>query len=413
MSVAETFYDVIRRQGITRRSFTKFCSLTAASLGLGADAAPQASPQALETKPRVPVIWMHGLECTCCSESFIRSAHPLAKDVMLSMISLDYDDTHHGRGRPSGRSDPRGDPRKIQRPVHSRGRRQSAAQRRRHVLHRRRQALRREAQGDGRRRHGHHRLGRLRLLGLRAGRQAESDPGHADRQGHHRQADHQGAGLPADRRSHDRRRDLHHHLRPPARTRPPGPAEDVLLASASTTNAIAARISTPASSSRNGTTRARARAIASTRWAARGRPPTTPARRCAGTTACPSRSSPATAASAVPKTVSGTRGRSTSASPTSTSSASRPMPTRSAWPPRRRGVGVAAHAAVTAVSRVAVKHDHKTQANAERRSRRPESRLRKRNHDASRPRTASISTIPASASSSIRSPGSKAICASK
>jgi len=48
---------------------------------------------AMETKPRIPVLWLHGLECTCCSESFIRSAHPLAKDVILSMISLDYDDT--------------------------------------------------------------------------------------------------------------------------------------------------------------------------------------------------------------------------------------------------------------------------------------------------------------------------------
>jgi hydrogenase small subunit len=48
---------------------------------------------AMETKPRVPVLWLHGLECTCCSESFIRSAHPLVKDVVLSMISLDYDDT--------------------------------------------------------------------------------------------------------------------------------------------------------------------------------------------------------------------------------------------------------------------------------------------------------------------------------
>ena len=35
MAAIETFYDVIRRQGVTRRSFTKFCSLTAASLGLG------------------------------------------------------------------------------------------------------------------------------------------------------------------------------------------------------------------------------------------------------------------------------------------------------------------------------------------------------------------------------------------
>ena len=88
----ETFYEVIRRQGITRRSFVKFCNLTAASLGLGPLAATKMA-HALETKPRTPVIWMHGLECTCCSESFIRSAHPLAKDVILSMISLDYDDT--------------------------------------------------------------------------------------------------------------------------------------------------------------------------------------------------------------------------------------------------------------------------------------------------------------------------------
>ncbi|MFL9829200.1 hydrogenase small subunit, partial [Rhodoplanes sp. SY1] len=88
----ETFYDVIRRQGISRRSFVKFCSLTAASLGLGASGAGTVA-NALETKPRIPVIWMHGLECTCCSESFIRSAHPLVKDVVLSMISLDYDDT--------------------------------------------------------------------------------------------------------------------------------------------------------------------------------------------------------------------------------------------------------------------------------------------------------------------------------
>ncbi|MDH5208157.1 MAG: hydrogenase small subunit, partial [Burkholderiaceae bacterium] len=88
----ETSYEVMRRQGITRRSFLKFCSLTAASLGLG-DAGAQQIQKALETKPRTPVVWLHGLECTCCTESFIRSAHPLAKDVVLSMISLDYDDT--------------------------------------------------------------------------------------------------------------------------------------------------------------------------------------------------------------------------------------------------------------------------------------------------------------------------------
>jgi len=88
----ETFYQAMRRQGVTRRSFLKFCSLTATSLGLGSAFVPRIA-YALETKPRIPVIWLHGLECTCCTESFIRSAHPLAKDAILSLISLDYDDT--------------------------------------------------------------------------------------------------------------------------------------------------------------------------------------------------------------------------------------------------------------------------------------------------------------------------------
>lgn len=90
--MTETFYEVLRRQGITRRSFLKFCSLTAASLGLGPEFVGKFA-HAMETKPRIPVLWLHGLECTCCTESFIRSANPLAKDVILSMISLDYDDT--------------------------------------------------------------------------------------------------------------------------------------------------------------------------------------------------------------------------------------------------------------------------------------------------------------------------------
>ncbi|SIT38228.1 hydrogenase 1, small subunit [Paraburkholderia ribeironis] len=90
--MTETFYEVMRRQGISRRSFLKFCSLTTASLGLAPSFVSKIT-YAMENKPRTPVLWLHGLECTCCSESFIRSAHPLAKDVVLSMISLDYDDT--------------------------------------------------------------------------------------------------------------------------------------------------------------------------------------------------------------------------------------------------------------------------------------------------------------------------------
>ena len=31
------------------------------------------------TKPRLPVVWFHFQECTCCSESFIRSSHPIVR----------------------------------------------------------------------------------------------------------------------------------------------------------------------------------------------------------------------------------------------------------------------------------------------------------------------------------------------
>ena len=90
--MTETFYDVMRCQGITRRSFLKIGSLTASAHGLGPALVPRIA-EAMESKPHIPVLWLHGLEYTCCSESFIRSAHPLVKDVVLSMISLDYDDT--------------------------------------------------------------------------------------------------------------------------------------------------------------------------------------------------------------------------------------------------------------------------------------------------------------------------------
>jgi hydrogenase small subunit len=85
-------YDVLRAHGVDRRSFLKFCSATAAAMGLEASMVPTVVA-AMENKPRIPVVWLHGLECTCCSESFIRSAHPIVQDIVLNMISLDYDDT--------------------------------------------------------------------------------------------------------------------------------------------------------------------------------------------------------------------------------------------------------------------------------------------------------------------------------
>lgn len=87
-----TTWDVFRSHGFERRDFLKFCTMTAAVMGLESTAVGRVV-SALETKPRLPVLWLHGLECTCCSESFIRSSHPIAQDVVLNMLSLDYDET--------------------------------------------------------------------------------------------------------------------------------------------------------------------------------------------------------------------------------------------------------------------------------------------------------------------------------
>jgi hydrogenase small subunit len=87
-----TYFEELERKGYSRRDFVKFCSMMAAFIGVEGSAIGQMA-KALETKPRIPVIWLHFQECTCCSESFIRSSHPIVADIILDKISLDYTET--------------------------------------------------------------------------------------------------------------------------------------------------------------------------------------------------------------------------------------------------------------------------------------------------------------------------------
>lgn len=87
-----TYYEEVARKGYSRRDFLQFASMMAAFIGLEHTAVGQVA-KALETKPRIPVIWLHFQECTCCSESFIRSSHPIVADILLDKISLDYTET--------------------------------------------------------------------------------------------------------------------------------------------------------------------------------------------------------------------------------------------------------------------------------------------------------------------------------
>jgi len=87
-----TYWEEMKRQGYSRRDFLKFAAWISAFIGIESSGVGKVV-RAMETKTRIPVVWFHFQECTCCSESFIRSSHPIVADVVLDKISLDYTET--------------------------------------------------------------------------------------------------------------------------------------------------------------------------------------------------------------------------------------------------------------------------------------------------------------------------------
>ena len=87
-----TIRQAMENKGYSRREFMLFCGLATAAAGLEMSGLAKVV-EAFENKPRPPVVWLHFQECTCCSESFIRSSHPIVADVIFDAISLDYTET--------------------------------------------------------------------------------------------------------------------------------------------------------------------------------------------------------------------------------------------------------------------------------------------------------------------------------
>ncbi|WML40266.1 hydrogenase small subunit [Neobacillus sp. OS1-2] len=89
MKRQRTVYEAATDMGFSRRDFLKMCTTLAATLGLEFTQSDQVV-KAMETKSRVPVVWLQFQDCTGCSESFIRSSQPKTENVLLEMISLEY-----------------------------------------------------------------------------------------------------------------------------------------------------------------------------------------------------------------------------------------------------------------------------------------------------------------------------------
>jgi hydrogenase small subunit len=77
---------------ITRRQIMQFCTGVAATMGLSSAAGVRMA-EAATAAARPPVIWLHGQECTGCTESLLRSTHPTLESLLLDIISLDYHET--------------------------------------------------------------------------------------------------------------------------------------------------------------------------------------------------------------------------------------------------------------------------------------------------------------------------------
>lgn len=86
-----TLGEVLREQGVSRRSFLKFCASVASLMALPPSMIPTIA-HALEKARRPSVIWLSFQECTGCTESLTRSHSPSIESLIFDAISLDY---HH------------------------------------------------------------------------------------------------------------------------------------------------------------------------------------------------------------------------------------------------------------------------------------------------------------------------------
>jgi len=82
----------LEEKGVSRRDFMKFCAAVATALGMGPGAAAEVAA-ALTAKKRPSVVYLHGAECTGCSEAVLRTYEPFIDALILDTISLDYHET--------------------------------------------------------------------------------------------------------------------------------------------------------------------------------------------------------------------------------------------------------------------------------------------------------------------------------
>jgi hydrogenase small subunit len=100
-----TIYQELKKEGLSRRDFMKFCGLLSGMMGLEAlpgvktlegltrPALTEQVATALKSKPRLPIIWLELQDCAGCTEAISRSQAPSLVSLVLNKIALDYQET--------------------------------------------------------------------------------------------------------------------------------------------------------------------------------------------------------------------------------------------------------------------------------------------------------------------------------
>lgn len=91
--VSKQFFEALEFRGIKRRDFLKYCGATAALLGLSELSIPQIAAAIEKAAKRQPVIWLNFASDSGCTEAFIKATYPAPADVILDILSVDYNET--------------------------------------------------------------------------------------------------------------------------------------------------------------------------------------------------------------------------------------------------------------------------------------------------------------------------------
>lgn len=84
--------EILKKRGVSRRDFLKFCSAMTAAMSLPASFAPTVA-QALDEVKRPTLVWLNFQDCTGDSEALLRAANPTVGELILDILSVDYHET--------------------------------------------------------------------------------------------------------------------------------------------------------------------------------------------------------------------------------------------------------------------------------------------------------------------------------